>query len=109
MGGDVVVVVEDVVDVGAAVDAGSDGETVDGETGFVSAEAPSESDPEQLAATIRAAHSRIPRRPPVRETVRPQSNVFLAGSRGSMTRETIPVWRSCPLGDHARLEIMPGS
>jgi hypothetical protein len=89
MGGEVVVVVvEDVVDVDATVDSGGVEAIVDDESGFVSADAFSEFDPEQPAAKIRVAHSRIPLRPPTREMarerdfqmVRPLSNDSCTGS-----------------------------
>jgi len=83
MGGDVVVVVdvEEVVDVDTAVDGVAD--SVDDE-GLVSAAAPCEFEPEQLAATIRAPHSRIVRTPPVLEMRRPVSNDLGADSGGNM-------------------------
>lgn len=65
-----VVVVEDVVDVDATVDSGGVEAIIDDESGLVSADAPSEFDPEQPAGTIRLAHSRMPRSPPTREKIR---------------------------------------
>ena len=69
-----------VVDVDVVVDAGAVEAVVDGESGLVSADAPSDFDPEQPTATIRAAHRTIPRRPPARGMVRWETNVGCASS-----------------------------